>query len=394
MTEGTPYCQIHGYDFSSIVYAEGVEPSGGAVGVEEVLYPDRNYADVRSKGRAPKKYKVRARSVDRDEIEAFLGEVNSAPIDSEFYPFEAGRSARIASAYASLKPAKQWGNGKIFYEADAEIICRESWLYGPDEGIPFTNVPFSAVSGIIRNDGHERAPINYLLVGGGSGYGNYVADLSVRITPDSSSAEHDRELDLCDCMLTGDRFELGWRGEIIHCYESNFNTVDNDLWEWGSGNFDVTDDLLTIFYAIRIGSTNAAWLWIPFSGPHPVCGESGSLVLELWVEAIAGFPAIIATTDWTSHMATIIDADDLVVGYNRIVIPGYEGTGNVAIGLWCQATGDSITLSKFKGTVKRYVAPSKIPWSDPGENFKIRVEASVGCQLGVLQIVHNDRYWY
>ena len=34
---------------------------------------------VRNKGRNPKKYKITARSTDRDEIEAFLQEVNTAP---------------------------------------------------------------------------------------------------------------------------------------------------------------------------------------------------------------------------------------------------------------------------------------------------------------------------
>lgn len=166
-TNTVPYCAIHGYDFSSIVYATGIDPSGGGIGVEEITAPSRKYADIRDKGRQPKKYKISARSTDRDEIEAFLDEVNNVPVDSEFYPFEVGRFGLIASAYAAIKPRQVWGEGYNFYEAEAVITCREPWLYGADKGIaydPVAALPY--VSSLLENEGQETAPINYMQASG------------------------------------------------------------------------------------------------------------------------------------------------------------------------------------------------------------------------------------
>jgi hypothetical protein len=53
-----------------------------------------------------------------------------------------------------------------------------------------------------------------------------------------------------------------------------------------------------------------------------------------------------------------------------------------------------ILLSKIKGVVNRYVAPSKIPWADPDEDFQIRVESSNGNRLKFLQACWQNRYWY
>ncbi|MHC1687961.1 MAG: hypothetical protein AB9879_09680 [Methanothrix sp.] len=390
VTNVDPYCQIHGWDFSSIVYFDGKETSGGTPSVEEIQIPGQDYADVRSKGRAVKKYKIHARSFDREEIEIFLGEVNGAPEDSVIYPFDAERFGLIALAHAELKACKIMGTGKNLYEADAEITCREAWLYGPDQGIVFENgVTPPKISPVLANQGHIRSPITYMQCAGDYVSGSYAEDLVLRITPAASSLEHDRELVLCDKLLRDDVFELGWRGEVIHSYGCRFVSKDIsdlaiDVHFLGAG-MSIASERLTI--------AGYGYLWIPFYGPLQVAGEADSLVLELWVTSITGSLVIIATTDFSGYVATIIDAEDLVVGYNRICIPGYEGVGNVAIGVWCQTAGDSITLSEFKGTVKRYVAPSKIPWADPGEEFQIRVESSAGS-LTFLQVCYNDRFWY
>ena len=165
-TYTTPYCSINGTDFSSIVYSQGVEPAGGELPVEEITYPGRGYADVRTKGRAAKKYKVRARSTDRDAIEAFLKAVNTAPANSKFYPYDASRFGLIASAYAGLKAAPQsWGIGYNFWEAEAEIICREPWLLGADKGLlHFSVLPRQSTA--LQNVGHAISPISVVRVSG------------------------------------------------------------------------------------------------------------------------------------------------------------------------------------------------------------------------------------
>jgi hypothetical protein len=623
-TYTTPYCAIHGYDFSSIVYSEGVDPSGGELGVEETQVAGRNYADVSSKGRAAKKYKIKARSTDRDEIETFLKEVNTAPEDAEFYPFstfypfDATRFGLIASAFASLKPPKITGAGKVFYEADAEIVCREAWLYGPDQGMAYAeDVALNAVSSLLTNEGHERAPISYLqasgdyydadpqdvcraifssaiayiidsykyhtwylpssggqavpfgtikmsriavstdaiyaigklngyiyrwqgidwvlynseivatdisvatdgtmgVISGGVAFiwsggvwvscggagitsitvlcfgyifvianmnvwrydgawtqistsnnatdidalsgtgivaifggisynliepstwvsfggadgvfialraeseenwgvvittsnGNvwryistggwteltgivpaYVEGLSCRITPDTSSAEHDREMMLCDKLLRDDIFEVGWRQkEVRHSWETAFSKL------WAETAIDVhgktsggsiTDHVLTL--------DNSDYLMIPFHGPLPISGGRGSACLELQVSAISGGSAtaqVALLTDLEDMVE--VDHDDLVVGLNTIYVPDLEGVGHVAIGIKAAASG-AVSLSNFRGSVKRYVAPAQIPFADPDEDFKIRVEKTAGTQLAFLQVAYNDRFWY
>ena len=54
-THVTPYCAVHGFDITDLVYASnGIEPSGGGVGVEEILVPGRNYADIRHRDESPR----------------------------------------------------------------------------------------------------------------------------------------------------------------------------------------------------------------------------------------------------------------------------------------------------------------------------------------------------
>lgn len=386
-TEITPYCQIHGYDFSDIIFAEGVESSGGGQGVEEVSTPGRNYADVRSKGRAAKKYKIRTiKTRDREILEAFLKEVNTTPAEAEFYPFDASRAGYIAFAHAFL--SSNISIDKNIYEAVAEITCREAWLYGPDQGIDMTwTAPLPSVSAALTNAGHERAPISYFQASGDYNL-PYVEDLSVRITPGTTSTQHDRELVLCEKMLRGDIFELGWRGEVYHTWQArliSMAALSLDVHGKTSGGA-ISSGVLTL--------DNSDYLMIPFYGPLPVSGEAGAAQIELTVDAITGDSA----TVWMAKETDLsdieeLDHDDLVVGSNVIPIPNIEGEGHVAFGIKAAAAG-SVQISALKGTVHRYIAPSKIPYADPDEAYKIRVECTAGTLLRFLQVCINDRFWY
>lgn len=387
VTNTDPYCVIHSYNFSSIVYLEGVDVSGGEAVVEEITSPDWNYADIRPNGRQAKKYVVHARSTDREEIEAFLYEVNNAPEDAFFYPFEATRSGRIASAYATLKPIR-YGQGHNYYEADAFITCREAWLYGPDQGCAFRwMAPIDYVSDLITNNGQMDAPINYLQCGGDR-VATYVEDLCVRITPGTSSAEHDRELLLCEKLLQGDILELGWRGELWHSYQARLNTLaelTQDLHSKTSGG-SITSGVLTL--------DNSDYAMIPFYGPCPVSGEAKAAYVELTVDALTGDGA----TVWKALETDLsdideVDHDDLEVGANTVYIPDLEGEEHVAIGVKAAAAG-SVAISALKGMIKRYVAPSDVPYIKLGESAKLRVEATAGQQLRFLQACIPDRYWY
>jgi hypothetical protein len=85
-------------------------------------------------------------------------------------------------------------------------------------------------------------------------------------------------------------------------------------------------------------------------------------------------------------------------------IPGTSGIGRIAISIHGVLAGTTtgyhvwlppyLLLSRIKGTVNRYIAPSKVPWADPDEDFKVRVEGAVGQRLKFLQVCQNNRYWY
>ncbi len=128
----SPYCEIDGVNFSALIKSEGVDISGGGAGVTEISTPYRNYADVRNSGRKMKKYTIiTIPTSDRAAIETFLETVNNAEEDAKFYPFDANRFGKIASAHASISSAMALD--RQLYQAKAEIACRESWLYGPNK---------------------------------------------------------------------------------------------------------------------------------------------------------------------------------------------------------------------------------------------------------------------
>lgn len=388
MTETSKICYIGPYDFGPIVYAEGLDISGGEASVEEISIAGRKYGDVRAKGRKPKKYKVKARATTREDIEIFLRELNTLPEDTEFFPFDAERMGYIAACSASLLGPQITKDGKNFYEADAEIICREAWLYGPDQGIDMKwTEPLPSVSELLTNAGHERAPISYLQCSGDR-ISTYTEGLSVRITPDSSTTEHDRELILCDQLLRGDIFELGWRGEAWHTFDASLITMSRlnlDVAGATSGGV-ISSGVLTL--------DNLDYVMIPFYGPLPVTGDNDSATIELIVDALTGDGATVQISRETD-LSDIdeVDHDDLVIGTNIITIPDVKGEEFLAIGIRAAASG-SVDLSGLKGMVKRYVAPAKIPYSDPDEDFKIRVECTAGQRLRFLQVCWNNRYWY
>ena len=388
MAEVSKYCAVWDYDISDVVFADGVTSSNGEAGVEEIAIPGRSYGDVRAKGRQPKRYRIRARSWDRAELEILARTLNTCPEDSEFYPYDAERFGIIASCHGGVKAVDLVRGGKNFYEVEGEIVCREAWLYGPDQGLDIqwdTVLPWTSAA--LTNLGHERSPIGYMQCSGAR-ISTYTEDLSVRITPGTSSTEHDRELVLCDKMLRGDILEMGWRGEVYHTFYAQLQSLpilSLDVHSKVSGG-SITSGVLTL--------DNSDYLMIPFHGPLPISGEPKAAYLELTVDALTGDGA----TVWTATETDLsdieeIDHDDLVVGKNTIYIPDVAGEGHLAFGIKAAAAG-SVAISALKGMVKRYVAPSKIPYADPDEAFKIRVECTAGQRLEFLHVCYNDRFWY
>ena len=206
--------------------------------------------------------------------------------------------------------------------------------------------------------------------------------------PGTSSAEHDRELVLCEKMLRGDILEMGWRGEVWHTFEADIQSLpilSLDVHGKISGG-SITSGVLTL--------DNSDYMMIPFYGPLPINGDPKAAYLELTVDALTGDGATVwMATETDLSDIEEIDHDDLVVGQNTIYIPDAAGEEYLAFGIKAAASG-SVDISAMKGMVKRYVAPSKIPCADPDEEFKIRVECTAGDRLRFLHVCYNDRFWY
>lgn len=373
-----PFCQIHGYDFSSIVHAEGESPSGGGAGVEEIQVPGSKYGDVRPKGRSPKKYKIRTiPTKDRELVEAFLAEVNTAPDGARIWPFDAERSGLIASATGGLRSADALD--KRLFVAEAEVSCRESWLYGPARGILYREVvSLPVVSGLLTNEGQEAAGLDYLLA-----RGNLAEDLSVRLTPDESTSEHDKEIALCDKTMRGDVFRLDQAGNVEHSYDSSFDQTYASLVADLHGSTFVTGG--SISSGLVLGASGK--FLMPFYGPLPACQP----VLELWVSAITGTPDVEVAFETDLSDLAVVDFTPKI-GYNKISIPDCEGADFVAFGI-VTGSGEGVTLTRARGTVARYLAASAMPTIDVGEDFKIRVEATAGG-LRAVQATYRDLFYY
>jgi hypothetical protein len=241
---------------------------------------------------------------------------------------------------------------------------------------------------LLENEGQDRTPITYMQTSGDYVSGSYVEDLSIRITPGEAST-FDRSIALCDKMLRDDIFELGWRGEVRHSWKADLTKswadVALDVHSKVSGG-SISSGILTLDYG--------DYLMMPFYGPLPVSGEPDAVSITTYVTAYSGSRGLVyyATETDLSDM-TPIDQDGWKVGWNTIYVPGMAGKDFIAIGVKASLVG-SLSFSYLKGNVKRYVAPSKIPWADPGESFKVRVASTAGTQVSFLQVKYNDRYFY
>lgn len=385
----SPYCEIDGVDFSALIKSEGVDISGGGAGVTEISTPYRNYADVRNSGRKMKKYTITTiLTSDRAAIEKFLETVNNADEDAKFYPFDAERFGMIASAHASISSAMALD--RQLYQARAEITCREPWLYGPSQGIDLKTVCRTPQSVRITAN-NIRTPIRELRVSGqlDQPIPEYPSNLRIRITPGSSTAEWDRYILLCEKMLRSDLLTMNWRGEIVHSWEADLTKSLAALAVDVHGKIrggSISSGVLTL--------DNSDYLMVPFYGPLPLSGDPGAARIEVVISAIAGDEATVQVAKKfdLSDMAPI-DHDTLVVGTNKIFIPELTGEGYVAIGLKAGASG-SVSITGLLAAVKRYVAASRVPYANPGEDFQIRVETSGVAQLKLLQVDYNHRYYY
>ncbi len=387
------YCEIYGLDCGDHIYDEGVslkDPGTQLSPTESSVSP---YGAYTRKDWKPRVYGLKGFFLPGQEtdLEEFLHFVNSAPMDSKFYPHRPDRFGFIDQAHAYVKDSQGAGNPTTgaeenLWNIEGEVTLRDPWLWGEDQGIPFTASPaLWYTTPTLVNTGHMPCTINYMQVSGDYAGGGYVNDLQVGFVPPTNLLATDRLVTLCTSLMRDDLFELGWRDGVRHSYHCNFSKlwaeIGVDLHGCVSGGTQAGQSLTL---------DDGDYCIMPFYGPLPVSGDNP--YIELWVSALAG-SNIVVYGDSMSNLYT--SSQVLKVGYNKIYIPNVEGYGDLFIGVKSvNGAGNSITLTEFKGTVNRYIARSALPAAEVDEQFCIQLRCSWCLQLKFMQVSTNYGYNY
>jgi len=378
----TPYVQIFGLDFSSIMNGEdSMSGSGGGRKTEEYSLPEWKRAYTSDVGREAKTWSGEVDSTTLQDIKDFLEEANRAPPDSEFYFMDSDLCYYASLASAGFRKPSQYLRGTPNfanrYYADFEVISNEPFAFGARQGLAYDDdVILPAISASLTNSGTEINTLDYLAASG-----SY--DAALGYTDDLKITVNDYELALCARLMGHDLFELSRWGEVSHSYQLNFarpyETLQTDL--WGSpfiygGSQDA--DGLTL--------TNGS-LMFPFTGPLPV-SESPAPELDVHIES----------GTWGVYQAFAGDLSDITLldidvskGHNVIPIPNCDGKTFVAFGL--RGTG---AITDCKATVKRYLAESELPEIEVDDTFTIEVSdgSYSNHMLESLIAVYRDKMWF
>lgn len=371
----TPYVQIHGLDFTSIMDVEGPKSSGGGKKIDEMSMPNWKRSYVRETGREKATYSGEVHSSTLQDIKDFLGEVNAAPEDVDFYPSDALLSTYVKYGSARYtKPQVYQAATLIRYHAEFELFCKEPFAYGTRQGITYdTDVSLPASSATLTNSGTETNTIDYFYASGGYD-GGHTDDLLLTVA--------EREIPLCDQLMGHDAFEVSRWGDIEHSYEVDFcrsyNALQADLWgpTFCDGGSIVGDTLVLTDQIV-----------FPFAGPLPV-SESPPPTLEIQLDS--GDVAIYYAFAGDLSDLTLLDVD-VAVGRNTIPIPDCEGEDFLAFGLV-----GSGTISYLKASVKRYLAENTLPEIDINDSFTIEVSDGEYSNhlLSGLQALYRDKFWW
>lgn len=391
----TRYCQIDGLSCGDVIEEAGISTEGGELQADVMGYPGRRWGAVLSKGRYPRAWKFKARFPTRAGMEEWVAEVRAALPGSECYPFDAARSFYIAQADARVLKAEcirdpATGASEWLYRAEAKILALEPWLLGADKGRTVeTAQSLPWTSDVLTNEGYEQSGLDYLMASGDYSSPNYVTNLAFSIFPAADHTRTDRTITFCAKMMRRDQFEVDRFGFVEHEYETAFPMSYADLQAdlHGSSFVNYGTGGSIAPGALVIGASGK--LVMPFYGPLPICEPNP--VIELDVTALTGTPDIkIAKATDLSDLATI-DHDPLVIGKNIIQIPNCMAEDFLAIGVVTGA-GESVTLSRIRGMVSRYIPARSMPLTDPGEEFHMQVTAGGSAALLGLLCTYRDAY--
>lgn len=377
----TPYVQIFGLDFSSIMDGEdSMQANGGNRKIDEFSLPEWKRAYTSDEGREAKKWSGEVWSYTLQDVKDFLEEVNRAPPDSEFYFMDSDLCyyASLASA-GFVRPSQHLRGTPNFanrYHADFEVTSNEPFAFGARQGLLYDDdVPLPAASTTLTNSGTEVNTLDYLAACGYFDGSYYTKDLKVTV--------NDYELSLIAQMMAHDQFELSRWGEVEHSYQVNFNrpyeTLQSDL--WGStfcygGSMDGSS--LTL---------STGQIMFPFCGPLPI-SESPPPVLDFHV--VSGTWWVYQAFSGNLSDKSLVDVE-VRKGHNYIQIPDCDGLEFVSFGL----VGSGV-ITDCKATVKRYLAESELPEIEVDDEFTIEVSdgSYSNHMLSSLIADYRDKFWF
>ncbi len=374
----TPYVQIFGLDFTSIMDGEdSMQSSGGDLKVESYSLPDWKRAYSANSGREATKWSGEVWSLALQDIKDFLKEVNLAPPDSEFYFMDSDLCYYLSLASAKFRgPSTYLAGTANRYQADFEITSNEPFAFGARQGLLYDDdVDLPSVSASLTNDGTEANTIDYFAASGYFDGSYYTKDLKLTV--------NDYELPLIAQMMGHDQFEASRWGEVEHSYQVNFNrpyeTLQSDL--WGS-TFCYGGSMEGESLTLADGQ-----IMFPFTGPLPI-SESPPPTLDFHIES----------GTWEVYQAFSGDISDIVAvdvdvtkGHNLVQIPDCDGLEFVSFGL-----AGSGVITDCKATVKRYLAESELPEIEVDDSFTIQVSdgSYSNHKLRSLIATYRNKFWW
>lgn len=370
---------FHGLTLTEVTDIDGVQESGGKRKTGSYSGKDRDYADLWEEGRDEASYSVELHSATRADLEEAIAEFNTAPFDAEFYPRESDRCVYAAYASANRPKILQTAGPSLYYYADAEIIARNGYTYGTEQGTGLLKdvaLPYTGAS--LTNAGYYDSTLDFLYLSGGYD-GGPTKDITLNLG--------DYSILLCSQMMWKDSFKVDRFGNVLHSKETDFPMIYTSLQaalggatyaDYGTGG--------------RIGHEafymgNSAKLYFPFHGPLPVQEPP---YLELTLSGVVGSPAVeyALAGDLTDSEVVSFTLKD---GVNKIYIPDCDGEDFVAFGLTTDSTS-SCTVENALAEVRRYISPDEFPVLPINESFgySITDEEHSNHILEALHFVYRD----
>ncbi|MCK9569627.1 hypothetical protein M0R72_11860 [Candidatus Pacearchaeota archaeon] len=322
-----PYCEIHGLICTDVI--SSIDIDGADKKISSQAQPGQRLGEIQEQGRNPRKITLNARFLTEEDLDDWVGHINSVPEDCEAYLFRDDRCVYIKSAFAQVnnpEVAIISGQATTFFRGKGVLHARESWMYGAEKGIRYESphaLPIT-ISGLEHEGTVESLTCLDKLTVVGQYISSYVENLALTCTPLGGVA---RSLILNTKLMRGDLFEVDRFGNVEHSYESKFDCDISAL------QSDLQGATYLAYCTISNGKltiSGAGKCIFPFYGPLPISAEKPYIDLDIF--ALGAYaPTLVSGVE--SDLSDLVEVPiDLQVGTNRVYIPDHEGDSDLFMG--------------------------------------------------------------